>query len=267
MTITTLDGMLAGVQPVRSFAKAALAITRPQTTWGQIGIPGAGSWNNTLNGATYTAPVNGQLPHTDPGGGLNTNLARLHFSHLSGTPGGWVMLCDRIWDNGNIDVTSTTSQTIASPTWPSRDATGGTGGTGVFLAVDVSVTVVGAATPTFTLGYTNQAGTASRSGANIFATVGAPAAGSTFLIGLQAGDTGVRSVQSITLSNAWTSGTINVVAYRPLTMLQLLANFGSGDCLTGCFPRIYNGSVPFFIYSLGSAPGNPVFGTYGESQG
>jgi hypothetical protein len=266
MAITTLDGMLAGCQPVRSFAKPSAAIVRTQSSWGQPGIPGAGTWNNTLNGGTYTAPVNGQLPHTDPGGGLFSYLTRAHFSHLTGTTGGWALLCDRIWDNGNIDVTSTIAQSITSATWPSRDTVGGTSGVGVLLAVDVSATVVGAATPTFTLGYTNSAGTASRSGTNMTATVGAPVAGSTWIIGLQAGDVGVKSVQSITLSNAWTSGTINVVAFRPLAMVTVNTNQGSIDCISGGFARLYNGVVPFWIYSLGTAPAS-VQGCYVESQG
>jgi len=266
MAITTLDGVIAGAQPLRAFAKPVLANTRAQTTWGQAGIPGAGTYNSTLNGATYTSPVAGQMPHTDPGGGLNSNLARCTFSHLSGTTGGWALLCDRLWDNGAIDVTSTALQSITSPTWPSRDQVGGTTGVGVLLTLDVSVTVVGAATPTFTVGYTNSAGTASRSGANVLATVGAPAAGSTFLIGLQAGDVGVRSVQSITLSNAWTSGTINLVAYRPLTMIPLQTNQGGVDCITGGFPRLYNGVVPFFMLQLGTTTPN-VHGCYIESQG
>jgi hypothetical protein len=266
MAITTLDGMLAGCQPPRTFAKPSQAILRSQTTWGLAGIPGAGSYNSTLNGATYTAPVAGQLPHTDPGGGLNSYLTRTTFGHLSGTTGGWALLCDRLWDDGGIDVTSTASQAITSPTWPSRDASGGTTGVGVFLAVDVSVTVVGAATPTFTLGYTNSAGTAGRSGTNIAAPVGAPVAGSTWIIGLQAGDVGVRSVQSITLSNAWTSGTINVVAFRPIAMVTLNLTQGALDCISGGFPRIYNGSVPFWIYQLGTTTTN-VYGSYVESQG
>lgn len=267
MAITTLDGVIAGVQPVRHFGKVGVNVTRVQTTWGQIGIPGAGTWNSTLNGATYTGPVNGQLPHTDPGGGNFAYVSRFNFIHLQGVPGGWAMLCDRLWDNGGIDVTITTQQNITSPTWPSRDSGGGTGGTGVLLAVDVSATVVGAATPTFTLGYTNSAGTASRSGTNIYAVPAAPAAGHTFLISLQAGDVGVRSVQSITLSNAWTSGTINVVAYRPLTMVYLSGNFGAGDCITGGFPRVYNGSVLYIMYLMGNGPTFPVSGLYAESQG
>jgi hypothetical protein len=268
MAITTLDGMIAGAQPVRMFAKAVVAAAISQTTWGQAGAPGAGTWNSTLNGGTYTSPVNGQMPHTDPGGGNNAYLSRAFFGHLTGgTTTGYAMLCDRLWDNGGIDVTSTTAQNITSPTWPSRDAAGGTTGIGVLLALDVSVTVVGAATPTFTVSYTNSAGTSGRSTTNVSGSVAAPVAGRVFYFGLQAGDVGIRSVQSITLSNAWTSGTINLVAFRPLTVIALGGNQGNVDCITGGFPRLYNGSVPFWIYQLGTAPGNPIYGIYAESQG
>jgi hypothetical protein len=175
------------------------------------------------------------------------------------------MLCDRIWDNGGIDVTITTAQTISTSVWPARDAVGGTTGVGVLLAVEVSV-ATGAGTPTLTVSYTNSAGTAGRTGSNIGATAATLALGNTFLISLQAGDLGVRSVQSITLSATWTTGTINLVAFRPLAGLLLGVNSGSVDCITGGFARLYNGVVPYWLYQLNTASSFAT-GTYVESQG
>jgi hypothetical protein len=271
MSITTLDGALAGMQPPQPILKAlpsAVALGRAYSLWGMAGAPGPGSVNSSLNGAIYsssTGMVAGQIPHTDPAGGLNSYLARLSlFNCNSGT----LFLVDRIWDNGGFTITSTTAQNITSPTWPSRDNTGSTNGAGVLLGVEVSATV-GAATPTITVSYTNSAGTASRTGTNADATQSAAVTGSFFRIGLAAGDIGVQSVQSLTLSASWISGTINLVAYRVLAAIEYAqSNVGNAlDILTGGFPQLYNGIVPYLIFVAGTTNATTISGTYTESQG
>jgi hypothetical protein len=276
MAITTMDGVIAGQQPPQHFAKAYLANSatnsRYQSLWGIAGAPGVGTYNTTLNGGTYSSSgglVGGQLPHTDPGAGVNSYLSRLA---VFGLPSGGstsaieVLLCDRLWDNGGINVTITTAQSITSPTWPARDINGATLGSGVLLAVEVSA-AVGAGTPTLTLSYTNSAGTSGRTGTNTEVTAASAAAAAWYPIGLQAGDIGVQSVQSLTLSATWTSGTINVVAYRVLAATW--ANSSAAiDCITGGFPRLYNGVVPFLI-ARQQVNGNfqLITGSYTETQG
>jgi len=178
------------------------------------------------------------------------------------------MLCDRLWHNGGYTITSTSAQNSTTPTWPARDVAGSTNGDGVLLALEVSA-ATGAGTPTITVGYTNSADTASRTGTNILATSASAIAGSTYLIGLQAGDTGVRSVQSLTLSATWTSGTINLVAYRVLSMLEVFGgNAGYAlDALTGGFPRLYNGVVPYLMFYPSTTTTSTVTGTYMEAHG
>ena len=248
MAITNLDGAINGMQAARYIAKAVtgtMVAGRAWSTWALAGSPGAGSFDTTLNGVALTAPINGQIPFTDPSSG-NAYLAR-----LTGTASqaGLLVLADRLWHNGGYTITSTSAQNSTTPTWPSRDIAGSTNGDGVLLAVEVSATT-GAGTPTITISYTNQSGTSGRTGTNIIATVASSAAGSLYLIGLQAGDTGVRSVQSLTLSATWTSGTINLIAYRPIATLELAGALipNAGDALTLGMPRMYNGSVPFFFF-------------------
>ena len=250
MAITTLDGIIAGAQYPRFFAKAitpTLVAGRPACLWGLGGAPGAGAFDATLNGVTLSstsANVAGQIPFTDPGSG-NSYLTR--FSGAA-TVAGVLVLADRLWHNGGYTITSTSAQNSTTPTWPARDAAGSTNGDGVLLGLEVS-SATGAGTPTVTIAYTNQAGTGSRSATNVNATLASSAAGAFYNIGLQAGDTGVRSVQSLTLSATWTSGTMNLVAYRPLALLTAagLMRSSSIDALTGGFPQLYNGSVPFLI--------------------
>ena len=272
MAITTLDGAIAGFQSPRPLIKAVtptLVVGKYQSTWALGGLPGAGSYDTTLNGvvlSSSSAMVAGQVPHVDPGSG-NAYLARLQ---ASATQACTILLLDRLWHNGGFTITTTTAQSITSPTWPARDAAGSTNGDGVLVAVEVSA-AVGAASPAMTLQYTNQAGTAGRSASLVTGTtaLSAAAAGSMFLFGLQAGDTGIRSVQSLTLGTSWVSGTINLVALRILAALELpiAATPNSLDALTGGMPRLYNGAVPFMAILPSTTTATIVSGAYVETQG
>ncbi|MGL5934784.1 MAG: hypothetical protein ACRCZI_04080 [Cetobacterium sp.] len=276
MAITTLDGVVAGMRPPMIIAKSATATLvggRPASLWSLGGSPGAGAFNTTLNGVTLSstsALVNGQIPHFDPSSG-NAYLARLT---ASASQGGVLMLMDRIWHNGGYTITSTAAQNSTTPTWPSRCPTSGTDDTpattghGVLLALEISA-ATGAGTPTITISYTNQAGTAGRTATNFQATVATSAIGATYLIGLQAGDTGVRSVQSLTLSATWTSGTMNLVAYRPLAALELAGTFipNALDAVTSGLPRLYDGTVPWLVFVPQGTTASIVTGTYVETHG
>jgi hypothetical protein len=270
MAITTLDGVLAGMQAPRHFAKAAtgtLSVGRPQSLWPLAGSPGAGAYDATLNGTTLSSTStipSGAIPHVDPGAG-NAYLARL--SAASSQPG-VLILADRIWVN-QLAVSNATAQAITSPTWPARDAAGSTNGDGVLLAIETSA-AASATAAAITVTYTNQAGTGSRTANFLDATIAAVTVpGAFFRIGLQAGDTGVRSVQSVTFNTQWTTGTINMVAYRPLAAVELIAaQIGNAvDALTGGFPRLYNGTVPFLFFIPSSTLTTNISGTYVESQG
>jgi len=267
MAITTLDEVIAGLQPPRWITKAVtptLIAGKPQSLWGLAGMPGAGAWNATLNGVELTAPINGQINRTNPVTG-NAHLAR--FSGQA-TIAGTLLLLDRLWHNGGYTITSTGAQNSTTPTWPARDINGATAGDGVLLALEIS-SAAGAAAPTITISYTNQAGTSGRSGTNVNPTANSPAAGSMFMIGLQAGDVGVRSVQSLTLSASWLSGTMNLVAYRLLAALELtLANTPNAlDAISAGMPRIYDGSVPYLAFIPSTTTASIVSGSYVETHG
>ena len=252
MAITTIDGLVAGFQPGRFFYKAAtptLVAGRPVSLWALNGIPGAGAYDTTLNGVTLSSastPVNGQLPFPNPGGANSCYLAR--FTGAA-TIQGKLMLVDRLWHNGGYTITSTGAQSITSPTWPARDINGSTNGDGVLLGVEVASTT-GAATPNVTISYTNSAGTSGRSANNIITTGSSSPNGHFYPIALQTGDTGVRSVQSLTLSNSWVSGSIALVAYRIIASIDLAVAFTPGviDPITGGLPVCYAGTVPSLIF-------------------
>lgn len=255
MAITTLAGVVSGLQTQQYFAKGTVAAgaNTSGTTWGNTTFPLAGSFNSTLNGVTLSSPQTGQIPWTDPNTG-NGYLARFTGNTSSANNQncvfGILLLCDRLWHNGGIDITGASSpQTIVSPTWPSRDINGATSGEGIILAYEISVTT-GAGSPTLTAGYTNSAGTSGRTGVNVQAITTAQGSGTAGFFGLQAGDTGVQSVQSISLSSTWTSGTMNLVALRVIAVIPVSgAGIPSGvDAITSAMPRMYAGSVPYLMY-------------------
>ena len=65
MAITTLDGIIAGAQQPRFFSKtmvAAAVVGRPASLWAGPGIPGAGSYDTTLNGVTPVSYTHLTLP-------------------------------------------------------------------------------------------------------------------------------------------------------------------------------------------------------------
>lgn len=268
MAITTLDGVIAGCEPPQFFFKATsgtLVAGRPYTPFYASGIPGAAvAPTPGLSGAAVTTYA-GQIPFTNPVSG-SSYLAR--FAALSSAQNGTILLADRLWHNSGITITSTSAQTVNSVTFPARDENGSTNGAGVLLGVEVSA-ATGAGTPTITVAYTNSANAGSKSGTNIIATSATSPIGTFYPIGLQAGDVGVRSVQSITLSSTWTSGTIHLVAYRVLAALQCPAAgvAQSIDAVTGGMPVMYDNSVPFLIFVPNGTATTSLMGSMTVTQG
>jgi hypothetical protein len=279
MAITTLDGVIAGMQPNRPWAKGVtptLVAGRPHSLWYLAGSPGAGlTPANTAGGVALTnatpGAVAGVLPRTDPGSG-NAYLGRL--SAMAGQAG-TLLLCDRLMQVGGnsggtaISVTTTTAQTINTGALPARDDTGTVNGVGVQWGLEI-ITATGAGTATPSLNsYTNSAGTTAHSASLIDTYVASSAIGAFYRFGLQAGDVGIKSVEQLTLSVSMTSGSIALVAYRVLAALELGGAFipNAIDALTSGFPRIYNGCCPFFIFIPNTTTAVNLSGTYLETQG
>jgi len=249
MAIGTIDQALAGMQYPRDFVKAltgTLVIGRPHSLFYLAGIPGAGVAPTPGIGGEVVTSLSGQIPFTNPTSG-NSYLARLQ---AMATQAGTLLLCDRLWQNSGISITTTTEQTFTgSANIPPRDAKGLAEGWEVYGAIEVSG-VTGAGVPTPTLKYTNQANVADKVGANIVACVASSIAGTFHPFGLAAGDSGIRKAQSITLGVSWTSGTIHVVLYRVLARLELTGAMlpNAIDALTSGFVRLYDNTVPFLVF-------------------
>lgn len=267
MAITTLDGALAGMRPPEFFAKGAtgtMAAGRPMSLFYLAGAPGAAAAPSPgIAGAALTSYA-GQIPVPTASG--NTHLAR--FSGVHSGQAGVLLLCDRLWHNSGISVTTATAQTVNSVTWPARDMNGATDGVGVHVALEI-VTSTGAGAATPSISYTNSAGTSGRTSTTVDPYAASSANTFFYRLGLQAGDVGVRSIQSVTLGTSMTSGSISLVAYRVLATLELSAAGipNAIDALSSGMPRLYDNSVPFLVYIPQTTSTGQITGSVVCTQG
>lgn len=275
MAITTLAGVESGLTaPViaaKSSSGSANGGGQFVSSFYSAGYPVAATAPTPgLSGAALTS-YTGQLPFTNPTSG-NTYLAAFRQAFFASTASSsqrTTMLVDRLWHNSGLDRTLTTAQTVNSVAWPARDINGSTNGEGVYLAIEVSTTM-GTGTPSLTVSYTNSAGTSGRTGVGIYDPVRASSpTGQWFLIGLEAGDVGVQSVQSITFSASWgTSGVLHLVAYRPIAIINNASapnNYAVDDALTLAMPQLWNDSVLQTVAICagnGSVDGGPLLFQY-----
>lgn len=211
------------------------------------GLPGAMTVSSAgINGEAWSNTKTGSLPVTVGSGTLYLNS----FS-VSATQTGMYGLLDILWMNSGLSVTTTTAQSITPATAAARDNNGTSNGLGVLPALYVSTaTTQAGAVTTITCSYTNQDGTAGKTG-TIPSFPATAVLGSLILFNLAAGDTGCRSVESITLGTTLTAGAINLVLIRPIVLGPvLLANTGYCSSLSDykavkVFPNSY--LVPWYI--------------------
>jgi hypothetical protein len=219
--------------------------------WYEAGVPGAGAAPSAgLNGAALTSDptqVSGQVPFVKAASGNTKRLAGLS---VAVDRAGALFLLDRMWANSSIVITTTTAQTITPAAAPSRDANGAALGEGVMAAIEVSAaTGNGGAITNTTISYTNESGTAGRTG-TIDSFPASAVAGTFVPFNLQAGDRGVRSIQSVTLGTTYVSGTIHLIQYRVLAVLPCPAAGAHEkfwDQLGNV--KLHDGCVPFLAWA------------------
>lgn len=155
-------------------------------------------------------------------GQLTMLAARLNTSGASGVS---VILIDLLNVSGGLNGTLTTAQTTNLPT---AALTRYTNGEGVMAGIIIHSTL-GTAATTITISYTNQANTSGRtSTATSIGSAGLREAGAIIPIPLQAGDTGVRSVESVTLAaSTATAGNFGVCLFKPLAVMSMESYTGA----------------------------------------
>lgn len=169
MAITTLDGAIAGMQYPKDFSKAVtgtLVAGRLHSLFYLAGRPGpAAAPTPGIKGARLTSYA-GQIPFANPLSG-NSYLARLQGQ---ATIAGSLLLCDRLWHNSGLNVTTTpgaqiignpvVSSSVANPTvitctgnvpFANGDVVKIVGHTGSTPAIDGEYTISNVSGATFTI--------------------------------------------------------------------------------------------------------------------
>lgn len=175
-----------------------------------------------------------------------------------------LMLVDLLGFYPITTVTTTGAQTLNNTVTLPRY----TDGAGVQAFITPS-TVMGAGTPNITLGYTNSASVASRATpatlpignttaavtSIVYSGTGAGKYGP--FVPLQAGDAGIKSVQSINLSATYTSGVLNLVLCKPLLTLPIttLGVTAERDLVNqfASMPKVYDGACLAWLMLAGAA--------------
>lgn len=267
MAITTNDQLIAALatSKVNTFMKSNIAGTlvsgRPYGLLGTAGQPGAFTVPSTLAGNTTDGTtLAGAIPFT------NSVSNQVYLSKLRGASGvGTLNFYDMLWWNGGINATLTTPQTVSSPTLPARDDNGSSAGFDTSLWLYVSA-AMGAGTPTITVSYTNSDGVAGRTAT---ATGIATAIAATMIpFNLQSGDKGVQSVQSITFSATWTSGTCHLMILRSLDGLDLpLTGMSQSKNFYDLGYKLYNGTCVIGQWIPNSTSGSTIVASVGFIEG
>lgn len=267
MAITTLDALIAGMQPPIEYLKVGAGtqvVGRAYSPFYVAGYPGAAvAPSPGIAGAALTSYA-GQLPFAN--GAADQYLARFSAQcNVAGT----MLLCDRLWHNSGINVTTTGAQTINSAAWPARDLDGSTNGRGVLVGLEVS-TATGAGASVHSMVYTNSDNTGSRTANPKIAYAASSIAGAFYEYSLAAGDVGVRSIQSFTSTVSMSSGAVHLVAYRVLARvgIPLGAVEYAVDALTSGMPKLHDNTVPFLLFIPNSTTAPSVIqGQFIQSNG
>ena len=213
------------------------------------------------------------IPHGGNVGGYK-HLLNAAAQTAAGTTAPCVlMLVDLLGFYPITTVTTTTAQTLNNTVTLPRY----TDGSGVQAFLTPS-TVMGAATPNLSLNYTNSGATAGRvtpatlpignSAAAVTSVVHSGTGAGKYgpFMPLVAGDAGIRSVQSVTLSVSYVSGVLNLVLCKPLMTLPIttLGVTAERDLVNQfmSMPKIYDGACLTWLMLAGANTpvGSPISG-------
>ena len=211
MTITTMDGLVAAMPgQVRSLHKVGITARAAgvnTSLWHTAGVPGP----EAIPGASLawtvpTSATNGAIKFTNPGG---SDLSYLSRTSLAATVAHTVVIYDRLAHTGAITPAASTQTLTGGPTLTRPDA----------LGADVecwieSLTVSGATASNYSIRYVDQDNNASET-SPVIAAIATSTVGMMQRFNLNAGDTGIRSVDQFIGTGA-SGGTARLVLMRRL---------------------------------------------------
>ena len=240
MAITTLDQLIAapsqrvGILKTASVVATALMATQNLAAAGNPG-PGVLAGTNTANGLVPTDADAG-IPTINSFGGATGYISKIEFSN---TVPCRMSLFDMLFKAGAYAFNA--AVTLASqPSYAGR-VLGGTDCSNTEIWIEAVTAFTG--NQTIAVTYTNQAGVTGRTTGAI-ATGVAPGIARMLQLPLQAGDTGVQKIESVT-STISTVGTFNVLVLRRLWNGRVrIANDGDiHDFMKTGLPQIFDTSA------------------------
>jgi hypothetical protein len=217
------------VPRVAGVAATAPIAGRGCSLWTYDGMPAGGAVPTVA--AIPDRTTQGALPFVVATGGRD-----LHLIGASITPvtAGVFLLYDRLFHIGGLSGTSTAAQTVqGSPASPAL--TRNTGGAGNIAWYEI-YTIVGTSAAVMTMNYTNQAGTSGQTSTINIGTTGFREVTRAQRIQLAAGDTGIRAINTVTLSTTTgTVGNFGITIAQPLAWIPVGAAGTAGwrDYTTG----------------------------------
>jgi hypothetical protein len=244
--------------------EAAGVLTTPLYSAGE---PSAASLPSPgMAGAALTT-YSGQLPFFNPPGGSKTYLS--HFESAIDNQC-TVYLCDRLWHNSGIVVTTVGAQVITSVTLPTRDVNGASKGEHCFIGLEVTAATTNAAANTgISLRYTNSTPAGPKTAT--MSSFPATAVAGTFVpFELAAGDTGVSAITDITLGTSLVTGSVSLVVYRILAMSSNTSSYsaiGNVDWPKTGLVNMQDNTVPFLLIRSSAVSVSQLQGSYRMSQG
>lgn len=222
------------------------------------GVGGApAAWSAGTSGVAGRAPDGtavadaGCIPYRNAGSGTMFLTGFNLFSSVAHP----FWLLDVLWVNNGLVVTTTTAQAVGSVAFAARDANGSANGEGCRIGMWFTGTASnGAAISNSTIEYTNSAGTPGRT-ATLIAAVGhqiPPTALVNTIVwfALQDGDTGVQSIEEITLNTSLGAGSISLFVARVLAAVAIqTVNTGLAAVgLDNPGVRLYDGTCMHVCY-------------------
>lgn len=202
------------------------------------GTPGAGGTALTLADGTIAAWAN-QSP----------DQKHLLTFGASSTVACTFMLYDRLVSVSGVSTVGTGTKNVGSAALPRYS---GTAAAGVQVWLEVTTATTTTAPIVSMNSYTDQDGNTAAAGGTI--TFPATATNLDALVGpmpLAAGDTGVRSVETLNVATASAAGAVNVVLLRPLAFLPVEAfRYAERDFVSmlPLMPRLYDGHTLGLAY-------------------
>ncbi len=269
-----VNALTTGKAQRRDFNKLSLGATVAASSydlWQAGGSPVAGTFGTALTGRAIDSTFAASIDFPAPTAPATAHL--LSFGAGSTVSLGTLLLYDRLVE---YPFTGTVlSGTFAQPAAiPSRDANAAALGAGVMGMLETFSATARAAV-TFTPTYTNSEGVTGRTAAGLI-TAGTAIAGgisnptgAPFRWPMQAGDNGIRSVQSYTLSASALAANMCFTLIRPLAFLPIMAanSYVERDLVLqlASLPRIPDGAA-LGLAVLSNATVTPVFGSLQEAE-